>query len=531
MSDPSSEPKPKAARPLNRWGVGTISALQIVFLAGFLIALNFLSARHYSRADLSREANYTLSAKTRNYLQSKDLAEHSEPVKWIMAFRRSSPFYERVRALAEEYARLSNGKIVLEVVDPLRSSDRTQEVTAAYGLPLTRDLLIIDARTDQSPVSTEQAKAKPELDINDGTEIKTERILNPHIKVIVADDMNVYSTIMIKESSVRKITGFQGEDILTARLVEALEGRSRKMFFLADKSQVDVQNEDSPLTSLVTTLAFQNVEMKGISLSGLEEIPADAEAVALVAPKYDVTDAELAVLESYWNRPRSAFLILLRAGDTPPKLRTFLRSKGVTPRRDRVIAQLKDRIDTTARGSFAYQVDFMKDLAGQGTVLEGATSSLEVREGAEDLMNKQINPVGLIQAEPAFWGETKFGEKDIRFDEKEDHRGPLDLAAGVTRGAANNDKFAGETSRMIVIANTDFLDPDKQRAENIDFLASSVNWLMDRQSLAGIGPRTLGTYKLPILEAQVSFINRVNLFFLPAFLVLAGALIWSSRRA
>ena len=84
---------------------------------------------------------------------------------------------------------------------------------------------------------------------------------------------------------------------------------------------------------------------------------------------------------------------------------------------------------------------------------------------------------------------------------------------------------------MVIIANTDFLDPAKQHEENIDFLASSVNWLMDRESLAGIGPRSLGTYKLPILDAQVSFINRVNLFFLPAFLIVIGAFVWSSRRA
>jgi hypothetical protein len=57
-----------------------------------------------------------------------------------------------------------------------------------------------------------------------------------------------------------------------------------------------------------------------------------------------------------------------------------------------------------------------------------------------------------------------------------------------------------------------------------------VNWLVGRDSLAGIGPRSLGTYKLPLLEAQVSFINRVNLFFLPALLVLIGSFIWSSRR-
>ena len=84
---------------------------------------------------------------------------------------------------------------------------------------------------------------------------------------------------------------------------------------------------------------------------------------------------------------------------------------------------------------------------------------------------------------------------------------------------------------MVVISNTDFLKPDNRRAENVDFLACSVNWLMGREALAGIGPRSLGIYKLPILEAQVSFINRVNWFFLPAFFILIGTIIWSSRRA
>jgi hypothetical protein len=513
MSAPSSEPNGKPARPLNRLGLGTLSLLQIILLAILLIALNYLAANHFSRVDLSREAAYTLSQATQHYLKDKALSGREKPIKWIMAFRRSSPFYERVRALAEEYARLSKGKIQLEIVDPLRSSDRTQEVTATYGLPLTHDLIVMDARSDDGPVSTEDKNGN--------------HILNPNVKLIIAEDMAIYSTA----DSQRKITGFQGEDVLTARLVESIEGRTRKMVFLADKSRIDAEGENSPLKSLQSTLLFQNVELQGLHLSSVAEIPADVEGVALVAPKYDLTDAELAVLEKYWNRPRAAMLVLLKPGDTPPKLRTFLRGYGITPRRDRVISRVDKRIETTARGFFTRGVDFTRDFANQATAFEGASSSLEVREGAEDLMNRQINPVGLIQAAPEFWGETKFGEKDTNFDEKEDNKPPLYLAACVTRGAANDDRFTADTSRMVVISNTDFLDPSRQRAENIDFLASSVNWLMNRQALAGIGPRSLGTYKLPLLDAQVSFINRVNLFFLPALLSVIGAFVWSSRRA
>ena len=83
---------------------------------------------------------------------------------------------------------------------------------------------------------------------------------------------------------------------------------------------------------------------------------------------------------------------------------------------------------------------------------------------------------------------------------------------------------------MIVVANTDFLEPNRQRAENIDFLASAANWLVHRESLTGLSPRTIGTYKLPLLDAQVSFINRLNIIFAPAAFLIIGGIIFSTRR-
>ncbi len=513
MSEDSPLPKKKPARAMNRWGLGTLSVLQIVFLAIFLMALNYLAALHFTRMDLSNEAAYTLSPSTRNYLKDAAVKDRSVPMKWIMAFRRSSPFYERARVLLEEYARRSDGKIELEIVDPMRSADRVQEITAAYGIQLVSDLIIMDARLDDSAVSREDES---------GT-----KTLNPNVKIVLADELAIYTAA----EGQRRITGFQGEDVITARLVESIEGQPRKMLFLADKSRIDADGADSPWQSLEDQLRFQNIDLIPVNLADLKEIPSDAEGVALIAPKYDLTDAELEVLETYWNRPRAAFLVMLKPGEVPAKLRGFLRSNGVTPRRDRILGWDDKRRVTTARGSFTAGLDFTKQLAGQAMAFEGATSSLEVREGAENLMNRQIRATPLIEAAAGFWGETKFGEGNESFDEKEDNAAPLYMAASVTRGAISNDQFAAEVSRMIVISNTDFLDPERHRAETMDFLASSATWLMDRESLAGIGPRQLGTYKLPLLDAQVSFINRVNLFFMPAFLLVIAAFVWTSRRA
>ena len=328
----------------------------------------------------------------------------------------------------------------------------------------------------------------------------------------------------------RRPSGFQGEDVLTAGTVAAIEGVPRKVYFLADKSRIDAQQERSPWKTLVGTLALQNILLEPITLSDKDEIPADAAGVAVVAPKYDFSEEEMAVMERYWQRPRSAFLFLLSAGDTPPRIRGFLRANGVTPRRDHVITVKGGQTVSSVNAAFTAGIEFTRDLAGQSTRIEGQTSSLEI-DMRDDLSSKAVLPLPLIQADPEYWGETKYAVGRNAFDEKEDKTGPLFLAAGVTRGTENDDRFAADSSRMMVMANTDFLDPDRLHEEQIDFLSSSMNWMVGREALAGIGPRSLSTYKLPLLNAQVSFINRVNLFFLPALILLVAGFVWSSRRA
>jgi hypothetical protein len=346
------------------------------------------------------------------------------------------------------------------------------------------------------------------------------------VRVVVADDVAVYTTADGK----RRISGFKGEDVLTAALVAAIEGRSRRMALLADKSVADSAEGFSPRQQVEELLRYQNIELVDVNLAEIAELPAEIDGVVLAAPAYDFTDQELAVIESYWNRPRAAMLMLLKQGPVPPKLRAFLRGMGVTPRGDRVIARSGETLVTSARGVFTKGVPFTRDLGGLATEFGGASSSLEVRESASDLLNRRIHPLGLIQVPEGFWGETKFSEGSQKFDDAEDHGPPLYLAAAVIRGAESDDRFAADSSRMVVLSGIDFLDPRHHRAENLDFLASAANWLVGREQLAGIGPRSLGTYKLPLLDAQVSFINRVNLFFLPAFLLAIGGFVWSSRR-
>lgn len=514
-----SSPPKRPSRP-NRFGLGFLSIAQIILLLLAVLFLNYLSSHHYVRADLSRAADYSLSSSSVNYLNSTEMTARQRPVKMTMVFRRSSPMYERVRAIVEEYQRLSGGKLELEIIDPLRSKDRAQQFVARFNLTLVRDLVLIDARpSEESPVVTEIETGTPAL--------------NPHITLALAEEMLTYK---VDENGQRRPDKFRAEDLLTARLVEGIEGEARHFLFLADKSRIDSEGENSPWNHLTSILRYQNIQITPANLAGLAEIPSEINGLAIIAPKYDFTDQEIATLEAYWNTPRAALLIMLEAGQCPPKLKTFLRSKGLTPRTDRIISKDANRVITTARGNFTKGIPFLRDLSGQSAVFEGASSSIDVRENADDLMIQKISPVPLIEISNGFWGESDFGEVSEskageNFDPVRDNAAPLYIAAAVTRGAANDDRYAADTSRMVVIANTDFLERDRQRAENMDFLASASNWLVRRESLIGLLPRSIGTYKLPLLQAQVSFINRLNLVFAPLSFLLIGGLVYSSRRS
>ncbi|MDB6077834.1 MAG: hypothetical protein JWO82_1581, partial [Akkermansiaceae bacterium] len=427
------------------------------------------------------------------------------------------------RALGEQYEQISNGKVKLSLLDPIRSPDATEKKITEYGSVFkstykrsifTHDLIVVDARTKE-----EQAAAAGKAGNN------------AHIRFIESDSMVQYSTD--DRNNARKPTGYLGEDSITTALLKAIEGNPRKLYYIADKSAVAQGGEGSTWANFEGVMQSRNLMPERINIAGLTAIPEDASAVAIIGPAYDFTAEELKVLEDYWNRPRSSLLVTVSAAETPARFRAFLRNLGVTPRHDRVVGSKGGEISTVVVGQFAKGMNFTKDFWDQTVVFEGSTCSLEVRDqNAEDLNTRKIVPYALIETDKdGYWGETDFGQGNPEFDPQRDNKPPLRLAAAVIRGAATDDKLAGEISRMVVISNTDFLDPARFSSIHRDFLASSVDWMIGREQLIGQGPRSFGTYKLPLLDSQVSFINRVNLMFLPAFALLAGAIVWSSRRA
>lgn len=521
-AQPAAPSAGRPPRPISRWGVGTLSLLQILFALIILIGVNFLAGSRPQRQDLSEQHDYTLSPLTKRFLK-QEVSLRGDPIKMIVAVRRSSPFMARIRGLAEEYQLRSRRKITVEFVDPVQSSDRIQTVATAYGFKSSRDLIIIDARPANAAATT-PSPAPAAATTPAGAELAP---MSGNIRFVSIDDMILYQV----RDGQRRPMAFQGEDAITSALIAATEGTPRVVYLLADKSDLRSDTAESPWKNLALALFQQNIHLVSLNLAETEKIPANAEGLALIAPRYDLDERELEVLREYWGRPGSAVLVTVDPNFRPAKLRSFLRENGVSWRNDRVMTLRSGQAQTTVRASFTEGMEFTRDFWSKSTVFEGATSSLDVRENDESLLSRRTSVYSLIRSTNDYWGETKFTAAPIAFDPKEDQPGPLTLAAGIIRGAANDDRLAEKSSKMFILSNSSFLEPSLAREEQMDFLTTGVNWLIDRPALMGVGPRTLVTYKLPLLDAEAAFINRVNLFFFPAFALVLSLVVWQTRRA
>ena len=526
---PSTDSSTPSQRPVRRLGRSILVTLQVVSFFIAIIALNYLSCAKHTRLDLTERHDFTLSDLTTKILLGDSVQQRKAPIRIIAVIRRGSPHYSRMRNLLDEYSRLGNDAVELEFVDPARQTDRTLEIANIYNKPYVEDMIIVDARipkdentkADGSPVTTAVPESSAKLEAQ-------KQQLSTHVRSVLVKQLYLED---VDQFDTRFIAAWQDEDVITSSLIGSIEGQPRKIYFAADKGNLDAVDGRPAWHVLFNMLSQHNINLVPIRLSDIQSIPDDSEGFALIAPQYDLEDREIQILSEYWDRPKSSVLLTLDPTIKLNKLRIFLRNFGINPRNDRIISKKGGTIQSSVSTLFVRGSEINKDLGGKSTIFDGSSSSLEVRENDDQLMNKRIIPIALIRASDGSWGETRQNLENPAFNPEEDNAAPLYIAAAVLRGRATSDETAALVSKMVVIGNTDFLSQKNLRPEQADFVKSSVNWMIGREELIGIGPRKLHRHKMTLLDSHHSFINKIILIFLPASLILTSLIVWNVRRA
>jgi hypothetical protein len=465
-----------------------------VALAGALVVMvNYLAQRHYARTDWSRTRYYALSDKTTSLLASL-----SNRVEITIFFQPDHPVYEDVVNLLKEYSYVSP-LLKVERVDPHRDLARTEE--------LARRLQVSEINVVA---------------------------FNHHgrTKVVRADDLMEMDYEGVLQGEPPQARAFKGEQVFSSALQSIAQEQAPVVYFLRGHGERDIQDRDpyAGYSELAQRVRGDNAETRAFTLTEHHGIPADADAVVISGPTKNLARQEIETLRN-WVDKNGRLMVLL---DTGPAggLQDLLAPWGVRLEDDAVVDPQRSLTG----------LDLFVDNYGEHPITRGlknitsvfymprSVEALSAPTGQVDQVDRPV-VTPLAYSSPDSWAESDLEQKPMKFDQRNDRRGPIGLAVAVERGpAAVADVDIGPT-RLVVMGDTDFLSNGALSGGNADLFMSALNWLLDREQLMAIAPKPVQETRLVLTQGQITSIFWVVTVVLPGLFAVLGAGVWLQRRS
>src|SRR6267378_4079620 len=372
MADETKKPRTRSGKKIGRIRIGLNVVVQIVLILFLVAMVNSFAFKHYARWDFSRDQEYTLSDKTKRFLDTL-----KGKMRVTVFFSPNTPITADLQNLLTEYQYAGKGKINIEHIDPERNLSRAKELFDKYKVVTDESLLVLDYESRNKTV-----KASEMADIDQ-------------------------SGMALGESP--RVTAFKGEQAITSAMMDLVEGKKKALGYVTGHKEPPL-SENSPVTVLKTFIENENIKLQELNLLDLDAIPTDVKAVMIIGPQYDFSDREMKLMRDFWDK-QGRILVLLDPSAKTPKLRGFVNELGVKPNDDRLMAFLRTGIQELAltrdvQAHFLADSPITKRLADVRALFLGGTSSITVGPDRVRAANIRVEP--LIQAEKGYFAETDY---------------------------------------------------------------------------------------------------------------------------
>ena len=492
--------KPRTRGKIGRIRIGLNVLVQIVLIL-FLVAMaNSLAFKHYARWDFSRDQKYTLSDKTKRFLDTL-----KGKMRITVFFSPNTPISGDVLNLLTEYQYAGKGKIDIEHIDPERNLSRAKELFDKYKVVTDESLLVLDY---------------------DGR--------NKTVKASEMADIDQSGTSFGEGP---RVAAFKGEQAITSAMIDLVEGKKKTLGYVTGHKEPALTEGTSPITVLKTFIENENIKFQELNLLDVNAIPADVKAVMIVGPQYDFSDREMKLLRDLWDKQGRILLLLDPAAKTP-NLRGFLNELGVKVNNDRLMVFLRTGIQELAltrdvQARFLGDSPVTKRLADVRALFLGGTSSLTLEPDRVRAANIRLEP--LIQAEKGYFAEKDYNTDDqakFQADAKQSSNVPLTIGAAVEKGGSADQRVQMNSPRLVVVSNATFVEDNAitQDQQGLDFISGGVNWLLSREQLIGIAPKIPKPLTFSLSEEALRRLRWIVLVFMPLVPAVIGTLVWWQRR-
>ncbi len=449
------------AKRSTRYGLNV--TILILITLGIITLVEAISAKYYTRWDLTMGRRYSLSKQSKKFLDKVTV-----PVKVLAFYRLDQEGRSELEELLKQYKSYSP-RFSFEIVDPdlQRQTAQRYEVTA-------------------------------------------------------------YGAIVLESGEKRETIFESSEQAITNAILRASRLEKKIVYFLAGHGEHSIKDGQRAGLSLAKrAIEEANYEVKELVLIEQKEVPKDISVLVISGPKKDFLPEEAAAIKNYIED--GGKILFQLEPFTVPKLAKELASYGILLKEDIVV----DRLSRLFGGDYFVPVvtnygdhDITRDfnLASFFPTARSVFSKTQLEKG--------IEAQELALASPDSWGETNqrlLQKGQASYDEKEDVKGPIPLAAISTVKPKDPDKKVH--ARLVVFGDSDFSsNAYLGMSGNSDLFLNTIRWLAEQEELISVRPRQRAFTPIILAGTYGRLAFWLPIVVLPGAVIAFGAALLIRRR-
>ena len=506
MSRPTPPPlsalrRERRTQSINQW-------LFLPILVFLLLGVNYISWRHYRRADFSLNQFQKLSGQTLNLLS------HLPGEVTLTAFlapeadATGSLIQEDVQKLLEEYKYKGAGKVQVELVQPYLDFQAAQKLAEKFKLTSNENVVLVQYG-------------------------ERSRILK------VAEMAEIDPGAMMTGGAAR-VKSFAAEEKISSAISGLVQGKPAKVYVTAGSGEYNLISSDKDpagYSLLAARMASQNVELLPLKLGEQEGVPADADAVMVAGPKFAFPAPSVAALQAYLGKP-GRLLLLLDPG-APTGLEGILAEQGVVVDADKIFRKVamltsggltqgvnEETVGTRFSGHPA--IRWVENVGG--SLRFGASRSITIKPV---VVANPVKAEMLVETSDRYWAKSwpLAGGKKSDFVEGDDRKGPFVVAAAVDGSVPGDKGKESPALRAVVVGSASAFANQNISPLEVDFMVNAVQWVLGRSDALGISPKTPKDFSVSLDDGQQRMIMLSTLLGIPAVTGILGFLVWWRRRS
>lgn len=465
-----------------------VNTLAAILLAGTLtVMLNYLSARHWRRADVSRTQYSALSPATLDLLKNipmrLTITALAEP---------NHELFRDVQQLLRSYAG-ANAKIRIEFVDPHRDLAHSKELALRH-------------------------------DINEPNYLLLE--FSDRIAAISLKDLAEYDYSPMLAGRSKAITAFRGEQAVSATIHGLLQPNKPVIGFLAGHGEKSIENHDQTdgFLMIARLISRNNYEVKTILLGS--DTPPEYDVLVVAGPTRPLPQPEINMIKKYLEHA-GRVLVMLDPG-VDAGLNDLLMDWGIRVGDDRVSG-----ITLTGRELLLNHYGNHPITARMKNLTTIFNIPRSIQPLAEpDAPSDRPRATVLAATSEKGWADKSAYQNPMKFDPDSDQAGPIAVAVAVEKGPTDAANVELKPARLIVFGDSTMVNNGALSAGySSDLFLNSINWLAETGTGPRIAPRVPPVLTVTLSNTQLNFLYAALCAAFPAIAAIAGLIvIWRRRK-